>query len=114
NNSSGVERGFQIRGSMSKRITGIFCVLGFASGLWAQTSSSSINGRVTDPSGSAIAGARVRATNVATNVSREATSAESGSYTIPLLQVGEYTVEVEAKGFKALQRKNVVLHTATN
>ncbi len=99
---------------MSKRIIGLFCVLGFASGLWAQTSSSSINGRVTDPSGSAIVGARVRATNVATNVSREALSAESGSYTIPLLQVGDYTVEVEAKGFKALQRKNVVLQTATN
>ena len=99
----------------NKLVTGIFLLSGVAlSSLWGQTSNASISGRVTDPSGAPISGARVRATAVATNVSHEAVSAESGSYTIPLLPVGEYSVEVEVAGFKAIQRKGVILQTATN
>ena len=83
-------------------------------GVWGQTSSASISGRINDPSGAPIAGARIRATNVETNLTREVTSADSGSYTIPLLPVGAYSIEVEAQGFKAVQRKGIVLQIATN
>src|SRR5260370_22799235 len=100
---------------MSRRLIVLVALVGISGwGVWGQTSSASISGRITDPSGAPIVGARIRATNVDTNVNREVASAESGSYTIPLLPVGAYSIEVEAHGFKAVQRKGVILQIATN
>ena len=42
----------------------------------------------------------VRATNLATNVSRESKSDSSGNYTIPFLPAGDYTVAASITGFQ--------------
>ncbi len=57
-------------------------------------------GAVTDPSGAAIPGGTVTATNTETNVKTTATVNGEGLYTFPFLRVGNYTVTVETKGFK--------------
>ena len=65
----------------------------------------SFSGTVSDNSGAVVAGAKVTVTAQATNVSREAVTDDSGHYLVPLLGVGDYTIRVEAQGFKAAEAK---------
>lgn len=66
-------------------------------------------GTITDQSGGAIAGATVIITDVDRNVSRTLTTDASGAYSAPSLLPGTYKVRVEAKGFKAIERTNIIL-----
>ncbi len=59
-----------------------------------------VRGLVKDPQGNVIAGASVTLTNLGTNDSRTTTTSESGAYSFDFIQVGDYRMEVEAKGFK--------------
>src|SRR4051794_8259363 len=52
----------------------------------------SIQGTVADPSGAAIPGATVTATNVATNTKTVQQTTEAGFYSIAALPAGQYTV----------------------
>lgn len=76
----------------------------------AQSSNATLTGTVEDTQGATIPGAKVTITNPATGVERQATTNASGSFTIPLLQPGEYTVLVERDGFTRLQLTNIVLN----
>src|SRR5712671_3079681 len=68
-----------------------------------------ITGVVSDSSGSVIVGATVRATNPQTNVSRTATSNESGNYSFPSLPPGLYDVKAEHQGFQVEVHSGVQL-----
>src|SRR5437879_12147568 len=59
----------------------------------------SIAGRVTDPSGAAVAAARVVATQEGTAFSRTAGSDTAGLYVIPSLRPATYNLTVAAAGF---------------
>jgi hypothetical protein len=52
-----------------------------------------ISGVITDESGASIPGVTVEATNVGTNQTRSAVTADDGRYSIPLLQPGQYSVQ---------------------
>ena len=73
---------------------------------WAQNQAA-IRGTVTDPSGAAVAGARVTATNESTQVARTTMTTSAGVYEIAQLAPGLYTVAVSAKGFASQQVQNV-------
>ncbi len=75
----------------------------------AQVASSELSGTVLDSTGAAVANAKVTATNLATNLSREAVSDSGGSYIITLLPPGDYTVSVEAPGFRKLVQSGLSL-----
>ena len=66
----------------------------------AQTTGT-LRGTVTDPSGLAVPGARITATMEETRATRLTTSGPSGGYEFASLQVGHYSVTVEAAGFKS-------------
>ena len=66
----------------------------------AQTFRGTILGTVTDSSGAAIAGAAVAVKNVNTGLSRTVSTSEDGTYSVPELPIGTYTVTVEKSGFK--------------
>ena len=66
-----------------------------------------IQGTVMDSKGGAIAGAKVSATNVATDAARETVTSAEGFYRIGELPPGTYNVVVEAPGFKKLLSENV-------
>ena len=66
----------------------------------AQTFRGTILGTVTDTSGAAIGGATVVVKNVDTGLSRTVTTSTDGSYSVPELPIGNYTVTVENAGFK--------------
>src|SRR5262245_39176317 len=71
-----------------------------------------VTGRVTDVQGAVVPGAMVTITNVQTNISTTTASNESGNYTVPLLQPGEYRVSAGLAGFQKFVREGVVLRTA--
>ena len=69
-----------------------------------------LTGRVTDPSGSVIAGVKVEATNVETNVTFPTETNEEGLYTIPNLPPGTYRVAVQKAAFRTIVKPDVELH----
>jgi hypothetical protein len=73
----------------------------------AQTIDGTLRGTVTDPSGAVVSGAKVTATNTGTGISKETTTSSSGTFNIPNLLVGTYTVTVEGAGFKKYAREQV-------
>ncbi len=80
-----------------------------ASSGFSQTTSTTILGTVTDPSGAAVTGAKVTATNTRTQVKREDVTTSTGDFSFPLLDIGEYSVSVEANGFKTAARTGLTL-----
>jgi hypothetical protein len=76
---------------------------------FAQGTTSRLTGTVTDASGSPVPGVNVRLTNEGTGQSFTASTSESGVYNFESIQVGNYSVAVEANGFKKfLAKGNVV------
>jgi hypothetical protein len=61
----------------------------------------SILGTVTDPQGNAVAGAKITVTSTTKNFTFDATSNESGIYSVTHLIPDKYKVHIEATGFKA-------------
>ncbi len=75
---------------------------------WGQATTS-LRGTVTDPSGSAIHGARLTIVNPGTGSTRSVTSGADGTYVFPEVLPGTYTLTVEAAGFKKYQDVGVTL-----
>ena len=76
---------------------------------FSQTSTGRISGSVTDQTGAVVAGATVDVTNVQTGVVRHLVTDQAGEYVAPNLSPGTYAVRAAAKGFKTLERQNIVL-----
>jgi len=66
-----------------------------------------IAGIVTDPSGTVVGGATVRIQDTATGVATALTTNDTGSYTSPLLVLGNYSVTVEHPGFKSAIKSGI-------
>ncbi|MGB6333752.1 MAG: carboxypeptidase regulatory-like domain-containing protein, partial [Candidatus Sulfotelmatobacter sp.] len=75
----------------------------------AQGASGRIIGRVADPTGAVLSGAKVTLTNQATAISRDATTNESGDYSFVEVAPGTYTVQFELTGFKKNIQKNIIV-----
>ncbi|HET9741895.1 MAG TPA: carboxypeptidase-like regulatory domain-containing protein [Terriglobales bacterium] len=69
----------------------------------------SFSGTVSDSTGSVIPGATVRVTAQQTGITRSAKTDATGHYTVPLLSVADYTVQVEFTGFQTAEQKNLRL-----
>src|SRR5450432_2518649 len=68
-----------------------------------------IRGTVTDQSGAVVANATITITNDATSISQSATSDDHGQYLLGGLRPAVYTIKVQLSGFRASEKKNVVL-----
>jgi hypothetical protein len=77
----------------------------------AQNNKGTIVGTITDPNGAVVQNAKVTATNLATNASQDATTGDDGTYTIPALEPGNYSITVEAQGFQTATVAQVKLET---
>lgn len=69
-------------------------ILGWETAI-AQVNTAKLSGQVTDPQGLALRGAKLSATNLATDTERSATSDEEGRYAFLNLVPGDYKVRVE-------------------
>src|ERR1019366_7903776 len=68
------------------------------------------SGTVLDPTGAAVAGAKVTITNQGTGLSVSSTTNSSGNYTVKEMPIGTYKVTAEASGFKTTSDNNIVLN----
>jgi hypothetical protein len=73
----------------------------------SQLGSGSIGGSVLDPSGHMVADAAVQVTGEETGLQRKVLSSSTGSFSIPVLPSGRYSVSVEKAGFNKLEQKGI-------
>src|SRR5216683_4749144 len=76
---------------------------------YAQVSGATLSGTITDPSGAAIAGAKVSVANKATGVTRDASTDAAGFYSVPNLLPGPYEVTASASGFSNAKQADLTL-----
>ncbi len=95
-------------GRCARFLAGLVIILCFVSVSWAQKDRSGLNGTVTDSSGRVLPGVQVLALQDLSGLRREAISSASGTYDIPDLPVGTYTITFTHPGFQSLRFENVV------
>ena len=77
--------------------------------VWAQYSTTSLRGTVTDASGAAIAAAKVTLSSPERAIERTAMSGAVGGYEFLQLPPGAYQLTVEMAGFRKFEQKDVQL-----
>ncbi len=85
-------------------------LLFFAAAGWGAVAGS-ISGAVKDPAGSVVPNANVTVQEVNTGLAYRTLTDGRGYYTLPVLPVGHYELDVQAPGFRGYQRKDIVLDT---
>jgi len=75
-----------------------------------QMSSATLTGRVVDPNGAAIFGAKVDATNIDTNITYSTETHADGLFVIGNLAPGRYRIFVRQQGFQTIVKPEVELH----
>jgi Carboxypeptidase regulatory-like domain len=73
-----------------------------------------IHGVILDPSGAAVPGAQVVATSTDTGSTHSTASGPDGTFVLPDLQIGAYTVEVTATGFNKYRQTGILLQVGQN
>src|SRR5437870_5628309 len=68
--------------------------------VFAQSSTSTLDGLVKDPQGALIPSAQVAVTNLATQQTVNAIADERGHWAVPSLSAGRYSVTITSPGFK--------------
>jgi outer membrane receptor protein involved in Fe transport len=79
-----------------------------------QVTTATFYGIVTDASGAAIPGATATLTNVETNQSQAKVTDNSGEFTFDYIRVGQYSIVIEAKGFKRFSATGFNLQAGQN
>src|SRR5438034_3095631 len=75
----------------------------------AQVAQAELRGTVLDESGAALPGATIVATHVETATARTTTTSATGTYVMPALPVGAYTIKAELTGFVTLVKEGIRL-----
>src|SRR5262245_7666813 len=78
----------------------------------AQQETATIAGTVTDATGAVVPRAAVIVTNVQTGISVRTETTDAGTYVVPSLRPGEYSIAVEGQGFQKTRRTGVTLQIA--
>src|SRR5258708_4106433 len=89
-------------------VTALLLLVGMGTPLRAQYRAS-LQGTVTDSQGGVIPGATVTLTSKETNITKTATTSDTGVYTIPGLAPGTYSITVEKQGFAKQNLDNILI-----
>ena len=68
---------------------------------FAQQTTATLTGIITDSTGAPVANVRVKAISVQTSAVRETMTTDAGSYSLPFLAAGDYNVETTKEGFQS-------------
>ncbi len=90
------------------------CILAFSLPGFAQKTTGTIEGTVTDSTGAVVPGAEITVRNVTNDITRTVPSNNEGHYTVPELPPGVYEVKTSQKGFRDVLTKNVELNVSSN
>ena len=77
---------------------------------WAQNTTASLEGTVTDATGAKIEGAKATAVNTGTGATESSTTTAAGVFSFPRLAVGEYRLLVEKDGFDRYVQSGLILN----
>src|ERR1700691_3366461 len=92
----------------------VFAVLALATlSAFAQVEYGQFTGTITDPSGAAIANAKVTVSNTATDLNLSAMTNATGNYTVREVPPGVYKITVEAASFKTTSNNAVSANAGT-
>jgi hypothetical protein len=104
------KKGCFVRARASALVASILFVFifSFAARLQAQsTGTGTLTGLITDASGAAVAHAKVVATSTSTGLTYEGTTNSEGSFRLPGLRAGQYSIEASASGYSKLTQQAV-------
>ncbi len=82
--------------------------------VWGQTGTSTVRGEISDAQGKMVSGATVTLKNTSTGFTRSQATGAAGGYSFELIPPGDYTLEVEARGFKKTVRNVTALVGSTS
>src|SRR5580704_2826452 len=91
----------------------IACLISLTQHTGFAQASAGITGTITDPSGAVVTNAKVTITNEQTSVAANTLSSSAGTYSFKGLLPGQYTVAVDASGFKKEERRGVTIEVST-
>src|SRR5216684_5232163 len=86
------------------------CLLAFVGCAALADELATITGRITDPHSLVVAGVKIDATNINTNITYSGESNADGLYRIPGIPSGAYRVIVQKTGFAQIVKPGVDLH----
>ncbi len=101
-----------VRAVPNFRVLMTLCLLAGAPTAWAQ-GGGTLTGTVRDPTGVAVPAAQLTLTNDATHGQWRTVATDTGSYTIPTLPPGTYSLAVLANGFKQFSQQGITISTAS-
>lgn len=87
----------------------VVLLLAFASAASSQTPTAGVTGRVTDAAGAVVPNVTIKVTNLATNISQQTVTNESGDFVLPYLNPASHVLEAAAAGFRSYRRDNFTL-----
>lgn len=90
----------------------VICALLTVQSLRSQEITGAISGEVRDASASVMPGVNVTVLNNGTNISKVVTTGPSGTYRVPFLIFGTYSVTAELTGFKTSRAERVQVSTS--
>lgn len=90
----------------------IFAILFFSANISKAQTTATLSGRVTDEQNAGLSGATVQLTNIATNISFDATTNDDGRFVFTELQPGKYRLQARQNGFQTTVKENVTLNVA--
>ncbi len=99
-------------GPLQSFLAAVVVTLFCAADVAAQEARGAIQGRVVDSSGAAVPGATVEVKNLATGVVTPTVTNDEGSYRVPFLIPGSYTVTVSLAGFSRFVSDRIEVHVA--
>jgi hypothetical protein len=100
----------QIYAVCLKCLFSLVLLLSIAMPALAQSSSASVNGLVRDTSQAYIPNANVKLINTATGTESHTQTNKGGSFTLPSVMPGQYTLQIERDGFATTQVTGIVLN----
>ncbi|MDQ6705067.1 MAG: TonB-dependent receptor, partial [Acidobacteriota bacterium] len=72
-----------------------------------------ITGTLTDAAGAAVPGAAIKVANPSTGLTQSVSTNNEGSFTVPYLPVGKYTVTAEKVGFRTAEVTDITVNVST-
>jgi carboxypeptidase family protein/TonB-dependent receptor-like protein len=87
----------------------LICTLMLSSSVMSQTTSGSIAGSIIDSNQAAVANATIKISDESKNYTLTMTSDAEGRFVFPQVPPATYTMSVEAKGFKKIQKTGILL-----
>ena len=88
----------------------VITLVGFGEVAFAQGTSGSLTGQVSDPTGAAVVGATVTLTNLGTNYQQNEKTNSIGVYLITPVEPGNYSLMITAPGFAQYMQTGIVIH----